>query len=73
MALQWTTARSAPAQIRNVVGVAQLVDTGRFHRSRKFEDATKHAVKQFEKELNTDVATFDKDLTAAINEALQQV
>jgi uncharacterized membrane protein len=35
-------------------------------------DATRHAVKQFEKELSTDVKTFDKDLTVAINEALNE-
>jgi len=35
-------------------------------------DATKHAVKQFEKELSTDVDRFDKDLTQAVNEALKQ-
>jgi Sec-independent protein translocase protein TatA len=44
---------------------------GRSRLQEALKDATKHAVKQFEKELSTDVASFDKDLTAAVNESLK--
>jgi hypothetical protein len=34
-------------------------------------DATKHAVKLFEKELSTDVDAFDKTLKEAVNKTLK--
>jgi uncharacterized membrane protein len=51
---------------------ATLIVIGRSKLQQALENATKHAVKQFEKELSADVETFDKDLTDAVNEALKQ-
>jgi uncharacterized membrane protein len=48
---------------------ATLIVIGQSKLQQALQDATKHAVKQFEKELSTDVETFNKDLTQAINEA----
>jgi uncharacterized membrane protein len=48
---------------------ATLIVIGESKLQQALQDATKHAVKQFERELSTDVATFNKDLTQAINEA----
>ena len=48
---------------------ATLIVIGESKLQQALQDATKHAVKQFEKELSTDVETFNKDLTQAINEA----
>lgn len=50
---------------------ATLVVVGQSKLEKALQDATKHAVKQFEKELRTDVETFNKDLTAAVNESLK--
>jgi uncharacterized membrane protein len=50
---------------------ATLIVIGRSKLQEALKDATKHAVKQFEKELSTDVEAFDKDLTAAINQSLK--
>ena len=35
------------------------------------QDATKHALKQYEKELSIDVERFNKDLTKAVNQSLK--
>jgi uncharacterized membrane protein len=50
---------------------AALIVIGKSKLQEALKDATKHAVKQFEKEVNTDVAAFDKDLTDAVNETLK--
>jgi uncharacterized membrane protein len=50
---------------------AALIVIGRSRLEEALADATKHAVKEFEKELSTDVDAFDKDLTKAINQALK--
>lgn len=50
---------------------ATLIVVGQSKLEKALQDATKHAVKQFEKELRTDVDTFNKDLTAAVNESLK--
>jgi len=51
---------------------ATLIVIGQSKLQEALQDATKHAVKQFEKELNTDVKSFDKDLTEAVNQLLEQ-
>jgi uncharacterized membrane protein len=50
---------------------AALIVIGRSKLREALADVTKHAVKQFEKELSTDVEAFDKDLTEAINQSLK--
>jgi uncharacterized membrane protein len=50
---------------------AALIVIGRSRLREALAGATKHAVKQFEKELRTDVEAFDKDLTTAINQSLK--
>ena len=50
---------------------AALIVIGRSRLQEALADATKHAVKQFENELRTDVEAFDKDLTDAINKSLK--
>jgi uncharacterized membrane protein len=51
---------------------ATLIVIGKSKLQQALQDATKHAVQQFEKELTTDVQTFNKDLTKAVNDSLQQ-
>jgi hypothetical protein len=50
---------------------ATLIVIGRSRLQEALADATKHAVKQFEKELSTDVEEFDKELTAAVKHSLK--
>jgi uncharacterized membrane protein len=50
---------------------ATLIVIGKSRMREALASATKHAVKQFETELNTDADEFDKDLTDAVNEALK--
>jgi uncharacterized membrane protein len=50
---------------------AALIVIGRSRLEEALAGATKRAVKQFEKELNTNVSAFDKDLTRAIDQALK--
>jgi uncharacterized membrane protein len=50
---------------------ATLIVIGRSKLQQFLQDATKHAVKQFEGELRTDVESFDKDLTEAVNQWLK--
>jgi uncharacterized membrane protein len=50
---------------------AALIVVGRSRLQEVLQKATTHAVKQFEKELNTDVQAFDKALTDAINQSLK--
>ena len=50
---------------------ATLIVIGRLRLQEALADATKHAVKQFEKELSTDVEEFDKELTAALKHSLK--
>jgi len=50
---------------------ATLVVIGESKLEQALQNSTKHAVKQFEKELSTDVETFNKDLTEAVNESLK--
>ncbi len=50
---------------------ATLIVIGQSKLEQFLQDATKHAVKQFEKELSTDVDTFNKDLTEAVNQSLK--
>lgn len=52
---------------------ATLVVIGKSKLEEVLKDATKHAVKQFEKELSTDVEAFNKALTDAINQSLTAV
>ena len=47
---------------------ATLIVIGRSKLQQFLQDATKHAVKQFEKELSTDVDSFNKALTEAVNQ-----
>ena len=51
---------------------AALIVIGRSRLQEVLADATKHAVKQLEKELSTDVDAFNKDLTEAVNRSLKQ-
>jgi len=48
---------------------ATLIVVGRSRLQEALQKVTKGAVKQFEKQINTDVEAFDKALTEAINEA----
>jgi uncharacterized membrane protein len=50
---------------------ATLIVIGKSKLQEAIRDATKHAVQQFERELHTDVDSFNKDLTAAVNQALK--
>ncbi len=50
---------------------ATLIVIGRSRLEQFLQDATKHAVKEFEKELSTDVDTFNEDLTEAVNQSLK--
>ena len=50
---------------------ATLIVIGRSKLQHALQDATKHAVKQFEKELSTDVDRFNNDLTEAVNQSLK--
>jgi uncharacterized membrane protein len=50
---------------------AALVVIGRSRLQEALADATKHAVKQIENELRTDVDAFNKELTDAINKSLK--
>jgi uncharacterized membrane protein len=50
---------------------ATLIVIGRSRLQEALKGATKRAVKQFESELNTDVKSFDKDLTEAVNQLLK--
>jgi len=51
---------------------ATLIVIGRSKLQEALQDSIKHAVKQFEKELSTDVESFNKDLTEAVNQSLAQ-
>ena len=61
-------------QIGNALqeSTATLIVIGRSRLQEVLQDATRHAVKQFEKELSTDVERFNKDLTKAVDELLAQ-
>ena len=48
-----------------------LIVVGRSRLQEALQNATKHAVNLFEKQLNTDVEAFDKALTEAVNQALK--
>jgi len=48
---------------------ASLIVVGRSRLMEALASATKHAIKQFEKEMSTDVKAFDKALKEAINES----
>jgi uncharacterized membrane protein len=48
---------------------ASLIVIGRSRLQEALASATKHAVKQFEKEMSTDIKAFNKALKAAINES----
>jgi uncharacterized membrane protein len=48
---------------------ATLIVIGRSRLQEALTNATKHAVKQFEKELSTDIEAFYKDLKEAVNES----
>jgi len=50
---------------------ATLIVVGRSRLQEALQKVTKHAVKQFEKQLDTDVQAFDKALTEAVNQALK--
>jgi uncharacterized membrane protein len=50
---------------------ATLIVIGQSKLQEALADATKHAVKQFEKVLSTDVEAFNKDLTEAVNQLLK--
>ena len=50
---------------------ATLIVIGRSKLYEALANATKHAVKAFEKELSTDVDAFSKDLTDAVNKSLK--
>ena len=50
---------------------ATLIVIGQSKLQQALENATKRAVKQFEKELSTDVDAFSKDLTDAVNKSLK--
>src|SRR5208337_888838 len=49
-----------------------LIVIGQSKLQEALQNATKHAVKQFEKELSTDVESFNKDLTQAVDQLLAQ-
>jgi uncharacterized membrane protein len=50
---------------------ATLIVIGRSRLQEALASATKHAVKQFEKELSTDVDAFYKELTEAVSKSLK--
>jgi uncharacterized membrane protein len=50
---------------------AALIVIGRSRLQEALADATKHAVKDFEKEVSTDVDAFNKELTASVNQVLK--
>ena len=50
---------------------ATLIVVGRSRLQEALQKVTKHAVKQFEKQLDTDVQAFDRALTEAVNQALK--
>ncbi len=54
------------------VSTATLIVVGRSRLQEALQNATKRAVKQFEKQLNTDVEAFDKALADAINQTLKE-
>jgi len=66
--------RSDMKQIGNTLqdSTATLIVIGQSKLQEALQDATRHAVKQFEKELSTDIKSFDKDLTEAVNQLLEQ-
>jgi uncharacterized membrane protein len=49
-----------------------LIVIGQSKLQEALQNATKHAVKLFEKELTTDVESFNKDLTEAVDQLLAQ-
>ena len=51
---------------------AALIVIGQSKLQEALQDATKHAIKQFEKELTTDVKSFNKDLTEAVDQMLAE-
>ena len=51
---------------------AALIVIGRSRLQEALQNATKRAVKQFEKQLTTDVETFDKARTEAVNQTLKE-
>jgi uncharacterized membrane protein len=51
---------------------ATLIVVGRSRLQEALQSATKHAVKQFEKQLGTDVQAFDKALSEAVNQFLKE-
>jgi len=51
---------------------ATLIVVGRSRLQEALHTATQHAVKRFEKQLNTDVQAFDKALSEAINQSLKE-
>ena len=51
---------------------AVLIVVGRSRLQEALQNATKRAVKQFEKQLNTGVEAFDKALTHAVNQLLKE-
>jgi len=50
-----------------------LIVVGRSRLQEALQSATKHAVRQFEKQLNTDVEAFDEALSKAVNESLKDL
>ena len=50
---------------------ATLIVIGQSKLQQALQDATKRAVKEFEKELSTDVESFNQDLTEAVNQSLK--
>ena len=51
---------------------AALIVIGQSKLQKALQNATKHAVKQFEKELSTDAESFNKDLEGAVNQSLKE-
>jgi uncharacterized membrane protein len=51
---------------------AALIVIGRSRLQEALHNATRRAVKQFEKQLNTDVEAFDKALSEAVNQTLKE-
>jgi len=51
---------------------ASLIVVGRSRLQEALQKVTKRAVKQFEKELSTDVESFEKALTEAVNQTLKE-
>jgi uncharacterized membrane protein len=66
--------RTDMKQIGNMLqdSTAALIVIGESKLQEALQDATRHAVKQFEKELSIDVKSFDKDLTEAVDQLLKQ-